>query len=505
MPPAASDNTLAGSTPVDTPLYIDPHLQAIVAAQEDHRFDLLAKTPQAKWFTDWSTSDTARSDVGEYLAGAAAAHAVPVLVLYRIPARDCGSWSSGGAESEQEYKDWITAVAAALKGHREAMVILEPDALPQVGRCKQGDRLGMLQFAVNKLSTTGARVYIDIGNEDWLSPEEAARRLKEVGVGKVTGFSVNVAAHYTTGSEVLYAESVRAELAKLDMPIEHALAMDARAFIDGLLAAAGAQPPERLAPWRSRCGDWKRRYAMKDGKAFPTRGPISHFHFADALSDAIPADTPVGTGSSGLAVEALYAGFRNKPGQRIFLTSGLGAMGYGLPAAIGTCYGNDGKPMVAVESDGSLQLNLQELATLVGQKLPICLVVMNNGGYCSIRNTQRNYFDSRFIGTGPEAGLLMPDLARLAQAYDLPYLKISDAADLAGGLARGLALPRPCIVDVQLIPDETLSPKSAAIPRADGSIVSMPLEDMSPLLPIEVLEAEMSIPLLPASYEARKR
>jgi acetolactate synthase-1/2/3 large subunit len=293
------------------------------------------------------------------------------------------------------------------------------------------------------------------------------------------------------------------ELAKLDMTIEHALAMDARAFIDGLLAAAGAQPPARLAPWQARCGDWKQRYAMQDGKAFPTSGPISHFHFADALSDAIPADTPVGTGSSGLAVEALYAGFRNKPGQRIFLTSGLGAMGYGLPAAIGTCYGNAGKPMVAVESDGSLQLNLQELATLVGQKLPICLVVMNNGGYCSIRNTQRNYFDSRFIGTGPEAGLLMPDLARLADAYDMPYLKISDAADLADGLARGLALPRPCIVDVQLIPDETLSPKSAAIPRADGSIVSMPLEDMSPLLPLETLEREMLVPLTQASYEAR--
>lgn len=293
------------------------------------------------------------------------------------------------------------------------------------------------------------------------------------------------------------------ELAKLNMPIEHALAMDARAFIDGMLATADAQIQARLAPWQARCDDWKQRYAMQDGKAFPTHGPISHFHFADALSDAIPADTPVGTGSSGLAVEALYAGFRNKPGQRIFLTSGLGAMGYGLPAAIGTCYGNAGKPMVAVESDGSLQLNLQELATLIGQKLPVCLVVMNNGGYCSIRNTQRNYFDSRFIGTGPESGLLMPDLARLAHAYDLPYLKISDAADLADGLARGLALPRPCLVDVHLIHDETLSPKSAAIPRADGGIVSMPLEDMSPLLPLEILEREMLVPLTQASYEAR--
>jgi len=105
-----------------------------------------------------------------------------------------------------------------------------------------------------------------------------------------------------------------------------------------------------------------------------------------------------------------YTIFRNKPGQRVFLTSGLGSMGYGLPTAIGACLANDKKPMVAIESDGSLQLNLQEFATLVAQQLPITLVIMNNGGYASIRNTQRNYFASRFVGTGPEAGLMLPDL-----------------------------------------------------------------------------------------------
>ena len=252
MPPAAADNALAGSTPVDTPLYIDPNQQAIAAAQDDHRFDPIAKTPQAKWFTDWSTSDTAQNDVGEYLAGAAAAHAVPVLVLYRIPERDCGGWSSGGADSEQEYKDWVKGVATALKGHRDAMVILEPDALPQLGKCDQDDRLGTLKFAVNKLSTTGARVYIDIGNEDWLSPDEAARRLKEVGVGKVTGFSVNVAAHYNTGSEVLYAETVRSELAKLGID-------DAHFVVDVGRNGAGPQP-DNCNPPGARLGQPPRLY-----------------------------------------------------------------------------------------------------------------------------------------------------------------------------------------------------------------------------------------------------
>lgn len=289
------------------------------------------------------------------------------------------------------------------------------------------------------------------------------------------------------------------EIAKLDMPIDVAVTSDAGAFIRALGASTRCARPQ----WLARCADWKARYGVNDGKPFPTEGTISHFHFADALSDAVPANTLVSTGSSGLAVEVFYTVFRNRPGQRVFLTSGLGAMGYGLPAAIGACLANGRQPMVAVESDGSLQLNLQELATLRGLNLPICLVVMNNGGYASIRNTQRNYFESRFVGTGPEAGLWMPDLQDLARTYGLPYLHIGDAAELASGLAQAMAAPRPMIVEVLLQRDEALAPKVAAVPQANGSMASMPLEDMSPLLPLAQLQAEMLVPLSAASLAAR--
>jgi len=240
-----------------------------------------------------------------------------------------------------------------------------------------------------------------------------------------------------------------------------------------------------------------------EGEAFPASGPINHYHFVSALSDAIPADTLVATGSSGLAVEVFYTIFRNKPGQRVFLTSGLGSMGYGLPAAIGACLANDKRPMVAVESDGSLQLNLQELATLVAQQLPITLIVMNNGGYASIRNTQRNYFSGRYVGTGPEAGLMLPDLEKVAQTYGLPFLRIDDV-DKLSGLADALRHPGPRLIEVMLTPDETLSPKVAALPKADGSMLSMPLEDMSPLLPLEQLKTEMLVPLLPVSQSTAR-
>lgn len=292
------------------------------------------------------------------------------------------------------------------------------------------------------------------------------------------------------------------EIDKLDMDIAVTVVSDGRTFID---AMNQYEPPSHSdwAPWQERCMDWKRRYPVNDGQPFPTVGEISHYQLMDALSDAFPAETLITTGSSGLAVEAFYTVFRNKPGQRVFLTSGLGAMGYGLPAAIGACFANNRKLMIAVESDGSLQLNIQELATLHAFNLPICLIVMNNGGYASIRSTQRNYFKARYVGTGPEAGLFLPNLEQVAATYHLSYLKIDSAENLHSGLRDAMAMKKPILVEVCLKPNEALAPKVAAIPQADGSMLSMPLEDMSPLLPISVLQNEMYISLLDASRIVR--
>ena len=281
---------------------------------------------------------------------------------------------------------------------------------------------------------------------------------------------------------------------------EMALSVDAAQLIDGLLDSGISSCMEE---WANQCRDWKTRYPQNEGGAFPDKGPIGHAHFVESLSEAIPENTHVTCGSSGLAVEFFFAGFRNKAGQRTFLTSGLGAMGYGLPAAIGACLGNNMQPMVAVESDGSLQLNLQELATLVGYQLPICLLVMNNNGYASIRNTQRTHFQSRFVGTEAESGLYMPDLESLASTYGIPFLSIADCENLIEALRDAHNLPRPCMIEIRLVGDEILQPKCATIPRSDGTIVSMPLEDMSPLLSLQDLESEMLTPILEESRRAR--
>lgn len=291
------------------------------------------------------------------------------------------------------------------------------------------------------------------------------------------------------------------ELARHEMPIELRIEADAKAFLEAWLARQ--PPPGDWAAWRTRCADWKRRYPPLDNRAFATVGEIGHYPFVEALSETIPEDRLVVTGSSGLAVEVFYTAFRNKPGQRLFLTSGLGAMGYGLPAVIGACLGGGRRPTVGIESDGSLMLNVQELATLKALDLPITLIVMNNDGYASIRNTQRNYFEERYLGTGPEAGQFMFDWMRLCEALDIPASRIERIEDLGAGLAHAMAQRGPYVCEVKLTPVETLAPKVAAIPQPDGSMLSMPLEDMSPLLSLAQLQAEMLNPLEPASIKVR--
>ena len=283
------------------------------------------------------------------------------------------------------------------------------------------------------------------------------------------------------------------ELDRHQIPIDVKICSSAISFLQAWLENMPVLAD--LSTWRAKCLDWKHRYTPLDGKTFDAKGPIAHFELADKLSDAIGEDQLVVTGSSGLAVEVFYTAFRNKKGQRMFLTSGLGSMGYGLPAAIGACIGSGRMPTVCVESDGSLMLNLQELATLKQLDLPITLVIMNNNGYASIRNTQKNYFDQRYIGSGPASGLLIPNLMTIAAALGIDCVRVSDASELKATLFTG----RLRIVEVILEENVALSPKVSAMPQPDGSMISMPLEDMSPMLPRGVLRNEMLIPLHPLS------
>lgn len=298
------------------------------------------------------------------------------------------------------------------------------------------------------------------------------------------------------------------EIAKHPFDIDLPVQANAIDFLKGCLSnilnhCVDPKPSvlESRKVWQQTCSSWKQRYPALDNRIFDKNGDLSHFEFVDCLSNLVPEDQLVITGSSGLAVEVFYTVFRNKSGQRMFLTSGLGSMGYGLPAAIGACLGAGSRQTVCVESDGSLMLNLQELASLKALNLPITVVVMNNAGYASIRNTQKNYFSERYLGTGQSSGLLIPNLVAIAKAMEIESTSVDTIAELELAFNKPYSGPR--LINVNLIKEEILSPKVAAMPQKDGSIISMPLEDMSPLLSIETLEHEMLVPLAEQSLKAR--
>ena len=305
---------------------------------------------------------------------------------------------------------------------------------------------------------------------------------------------------FARGAKKIVVDIDPNEIEKLDMEIDIKLPIDAKEFLESISSFDRPQ----ISHWLEKCQHWKSVYGKDRSHSNQSPEAISHYDFVETLSDALPEKILISTGSSGLAIEFFYTLFKNKLGQRVFLTSGLGSMGYGLPAAIGSCLSNGSKPIVALESDGSLQLNIQELATLKSLNLPVCLIIMNNHGYASIRNTQRNYFSSRFIGTGPEAGVWMPDLEKIASAYEIGYQRITQLSDLKPKIRQALDQKLPIIIDVHLESNATLAPKVSAIIQESGKIISMPLEDMTPLLSLGELNKEMLIPLLPESVAARE-
>lgn len=205
------------AAPGSSVFYVDPNVQAAQFVADNPCVEPLATIPQGKWFGGWTTPATIQKQMSAYTSAARAAGKIPLPVLYMIPGRDCGSYSAGGVSSADEYRTWIDGAAAGMAGNR-AIVILEPDALPQLNKsgCSgQEERAELLAYAVTQLKAVGADVYIDAGHSNWHSPVTMAERLRDVNVAEADGYSTNVSNYQTTANEIAYANAVNTELGKL--------------------------------------------------------------------------------------------------------------------------------------------------------------------------------------------------------------------------------------------------------------------------------------------------
>jgi acetolactate synthase-1/2/3 large subunit len=287
-----------------------------------------------------------------------------------------------------------------------------------------------------------------------------------------------------------------AELKKMERYFTLTVCSDARTYMRELLRQARNIKHGEWLAWRARCEDWKKRYPLIEPRHRVQEGLVSMYYFTETLCQQLPEDALVVSASSGNAIEMLLLAFKTKARQRVLHTTGLGPMGFGLPASIGACLARGGATTVCVDGDGGLQMNIQEFETIARLRLPIKVFVVNNGGYGSIIASQTAYF-KRFVGCNPESGLTLPDTLKVAAAYSLSTSRIEGQTGVVDGIRKVLNSNGPHVCEVMALADEPRQPRVSSQQKPDGTMVSKPLEDMFPFLPREEFLANMIIPPVP--------
>ncbi len=266
-------------------------------------------------------------------------------------------------------------------------------------------------------------------------------------------------------------------MVKIDMPVH----CDARLFLEELYRQIDQSDYDKHKHqgWQAWCRERVSKYPVVLERHRAFNGRINPYHFIETLFSRLADDDVVVCANATACIVPYQAAFLKK-GQRLFSNSGSASMGYDLPAAIGAAIAREGKRVICLAGDGSMQLNIQELQTIAHHQLPIKIFVLNNGGYLSIRLTQRNFFGN-FIGESPHSGTSFPDVVKIAGAYGLPGYRI-ESADFVNTIDEILAQEGPILCDVILDPEQAFEPKTTSKQLPDGRMVSAPLEDMYPFL-----------------------
>ena len=305
---------------------------------------------------------------------------------------------------------------------------------------------------------------------------------------------------------VIFSDVDQEELKKPSVHADMRVHADARNLLETMLRVLEKEYTEKKTifgggeglsgmTWNETCRMWKERYpVIQPEHCCPDHEKAANVYaFIKELSSRLKEGqiTVVGNGSACVAGGHSYI---IKKGQRFISNSAIAAMGYDLPAAIGA-WAAAKEEIILLTGDGSIQMNLQELQTIVHHKIPVKIFLINNGGYHSIRQTQRNFFGEPLVGIGIDShDLSFPDMEKLAAAYGLPYEAARHNEELAAAIERTLALTGPAICEAFVTTDQNFEPKSSAKRLPDGTMISPPLEDLSPFLPEEEMDEMMIIP-----------
>ena len=297
-------------------------------------------------------------------------------------------------------------------------------------------------------------------------------------------------------AEVIMVDIDQAELKKPTLHVEMPIWADAKDFLSKMNKLT-SEKVYNDESWLKTCEGWKIDYPVVQPRQWEENGSTANVYaFIDYLSSRLP-DNSLTAVSNGACCVVGNQTYHIQKGSRMANNSAVASMGYGLPAAIGTCIGGGRKDTICLEGDGSIMMNLQELQTILTNKLPIKVFLINNSGYHSIRIPQTNLFNKNFVGIGEESGdLSFPEFRKIAEAFGYRYFSAHSNAEMKSVVDEVLKLDGPVFTEIFTDTVQVWEPKSSTKRLADGTLVSPPLEDLAPFLPREELEQQMLIPMV---------
>ncbi len=296
---------------------------------------------------------------------------------------------------------------------------------------------------------------------------------------------------FAPGAKKIIVDIDSSEIGKLKMNIDISVCCDAKVFLNEMTKQKDKILPKNHYQWLMRCKEWQKKYPVVLREYYEQENYVNTYVFIDILSEVMSPDDILVPGSSGSCSEITMQAFKVKKGQRIFNNPGLGAMGFGLPACIGACIASGRKRTISIIGDGGLQHNIQELETLARLQLPVKIFILNNNGYASIRNMQKNHFKGHLVGCDPSSGLTLPNTCKVASAYGLANTQILNHKDIKRSIQNILESPGPFICELMIDPNLQTAPRLVSEVKPDGSIISRSFEDLWPFLDREELEENM--------------
>ena len=279
------------------------------------------------------------------------------------------------------------------------------------------------------------------------------------------------------------------EVKKSNVNLDKKICSDAKYFLNKLYEYL----PNKVGltkDWTLYCKNVRHKYPIVLEKFKKEKKTINSYVFIDTLSDVLNKKDVVVT-DMGLSFVGTHQAFKVKKGQKLFTNSGHAPMGWGLPAAIGACYASQKKRIICITGEGGLQMNIQEFATVMHNKLPIKTFIYNNGGYLTIKQTQQLGFKSRIMGSNKKTGLSFPNYKKIAESHNIKYYKIKNNINLKKNLKKILSSNGPIICELIIDHNQEQMPKAINKRMPDGKSIPTKYEDMYPFLSSKELKENM--------------